>query len=191
MRQNEQDGLVTYDRFPPLPAHELTESQRTSAAEIIGGERGELIGPFIPLLRSPELMRRLAQTGEYLRFQSTLSRSVFEMTVLVVAKYWNQTFEWNYHCPLALQAGLSKDIIESIATGNEPRDLDAKHQGAFTVISELLETHQLGNDTFAAATEALGETNLIDLIGTVGYYSSLAMVLNAARTPSPDASRTC
>ena len=39
--------------------------------------------------------------------------------------------------------------------------------------------------TYARAVARLGEQNLIDLIGVVGYYTLLAMVMNVARTGVP------
>ena len=53
------------DRMPPIPADKWTDAQKKAAEEITSGPRKELVGPFIPLLRSPEFMSRLqeAQLG--------------------------------------------------------------------------------------------------------------------------------
>ena len=45
--------------MPPLGEDQLTEAQKKAAAEVTAGPRGGVIGPFIPLLRSPEFMSRL------------------------------------------------------------------------------------------------------------------------------------
>ena len=58
------------DRLPPLTEDQMTPAQREAAAEISAGPRGAVIGPFAPLLRSPELMTRLQKVGEYLRFEA-------------------------------------------------------------------------------------------------------------------------
>ena len=52
------------DRMPPLAPEALSEDQRLAAAELAGGPRGAVRGPFIALLRSPQLMRRLQKVGE-------------------------------------------------------------------------------------------------------------------------------
>src|SRR5438034_1392001 len=44
------------DRLPPIPATDWTETQRREAEAIVRGPRGALVSPFVPLLRSPELM---------------------------------------------------------------------------------------------------------------------------------------
>src|SRR5689334_4421362 len=93
------------NRLPPLPPEALDDAQRAATAALIAGPRKAVKGPFIPLLRSPDLMDRIQRVGEYLRFQSTLAPRVSEFATLVVAKLWRQQFEWFVHVPLALKAG--------------------------------------------------------------------------------------
>ena len=66
---------MSADRLPPIPPAEWSEAQRRYAEEIIDGPRGALVAPFVPLLRSPELMAHAQRMGEYLRFRSALSAS--------------------------------------------------------------------------------------------------------------------
>ena len=60
------------DRMPPLAAEAMSEAQRSAVAELAAGPRGGVRGPFIALLRSPELMRRLQKVGEYLDRKSVV-----------------------------------------------------------------------------------------------------------------------
>ncbi|MGA2459433.1 MAG: hypothetical protein ABSF85_17840, partial [Terriglobales bacterium] len=61
------ETAASQDRMPPIPADKMTDVQKKVAAELIAGPRGALVGPFIPLLRSPDLMSRLQKVGEYIR----------------------------------------------------------------------------------------------------------------------------
>ena len=63
---------IGQDRLPPLPEAEWSEAQRREALEVIQGPRGALISPFVPLLRSPELMESAQRMGEYLRYRSAI-----------------------------------------------------------------------------------------------------------------------
>ena len=45
-------------RMPPLDAARMTSAQRAAADELIAGPRKAVKGPFIPMLRCPELMAR-------------------------------------------------------------------------------------------------------------------------------------
>ena len=51
------------DRMAKIPPENMTEAQRKAAAELAAGPRGEVRGPFNVLLRSPELMSPLAESG--------------------------------------------------------------------------------------------------------------------------------
>jgi 4-carboxymuconolactone decarboxylase len=43
----------------------------------------------------------------------------------------------------------------------------------------------VGDAIYARAVAAFGEAGVIDLLGVIGYYTTLAMILNVARTPPP------
>jgi 4-carboxymuconolactone decarboxylase len=173
------------DRLPPLREDQLTPEQRVAAAEISAGPRGAVIGPFAPLLRSPELMTRLQRTGEYLRFSSPLERRLFEMTILVVARWWDQQFEWGFHHPIALQAGLDPAVADAIAEGRRPDGMDEAAAATWDLLDELHRTRGVSDETYARAVAQLGEPGVVDVVGTAGYYTTLAMVMNTARTPAP------
>jgi hypothetical protein len=67
--------LKAQDRMPPIPADKLTEAQK-KAAEVFAEGRGYAVrGPFVPLIRSPEVMLRAKAMGDYLRFKSVLPRA--------------------------------------------------------------------------------------------------------------------
>src|SRR3954463_4128906 len=105
------DCMPGPERMPALRLEDMDEAQRAAAQELIAGPRGAVMGPFIPLLRSPELMNRLQKVGEYLRFQSALEPRVSEFVMLVVSRQWTQQFEWAVHVPLALKAGVKAEAV--------------------------------------------------------------------------------
>lgn len=175
------------DRMPPLPEDRLTPEQQAALADITAGPRGGAIGPFVPLLRSPELMTRLQRTGEYLRFGSRLDRRLFEMAVLLVARRWDQQFEWCHHHPLALGAGLDPAVADAIAGNRRPPAMDRAAAAVWDLLDELHRTRGVSDETYAAALAELGESGVVELVATAGYYTTLAMVMNTARTPAPGA----
>ena len=125
-------AAAAQDRMPPIPADKMTDAQKKAAAELAAGPRGAYSsrGPFVPLVRSPELMSRVQKVGEYLRYGSSLPQKLVEMTVLMTARRWTQQFEWNAHYPLALKVGLKKDVADAIAElGVQLRDIVARIRG--------------------------------------------------------------
>ncbi|MCT7657031.1 carboxymuconolactone decarboxylase family protein [Mycobacterium deserti] len=170
------------DRLP-LPST-LTADQRAAVEKIESGPRGALFGPFVPLLRSPHLMTRLQLVGEHLRFDAAIAPHLTELVILIVARRWGQDFEWGHHAPLARAAGLGDDVIAAIRDGADitgPDDVRA----VWRLVDELENTRALSDSTFASALGTVGDTGVVEVIATVGYYTTLAMVMNAARTPVP------
>lgn len=171
------------ERLPLPPLDAMTEAQRAAADDLIAGPRKGVKGPFIPLLRSPELMSRLQKVGEYLRFHSSLAPRISEFATLCVARWWSQQFEWVMHVPLALKAGTSKETIDAIGEGRRPSAMSAAEAVVHDFIAELLTTKGVAQPTYEAVRNELGEQGLIDLIGIVGYFTTMCMVLNVAHTP--------
>ena len=51
---------------------------------------------------------------------------------------------------------------------------------------ELIETGQVSDASYKAMVDKFGERGAIDLIGVMGYYSLVSMVLNVDRVPIPE-----
>jgi 4-carboxymuconolactone decarboxylase len=175
--------------MPPLADSALTDAQRSAVADIVSGPRGALIGPFIPLVRSPEFMSRLQKTGEYLRYNSAFEPRLSEMSILITARLWTQNFEWYAHRPIAEKAGLKTAIIEAIAEGRRPAEMAADEAVIWDFLDELIRTRTVSETTYQRAKAAFGERGIIDLVGIHGYYSLLAMVLNVTQAPIPDGAK--
>ena len=167
-----------------MAARKMTAAQKQAADAVINGPRGALIGPFIPSLRSPEFMARLQSLGEYLRYHSALGPRLGELVILLTARQWSQNFEWYVHAPLAKKYGLKRDVIAAIAQGRRPLKMKDDEALVHDFFNELVHNRGVSDMTFARSKKAFGEQGIIDLTGAVGYYSTLAMIMNVARTPA-------
>lgn len=174
------------DRLPPIPAAQLTPAQREAVDAFKTARGGDITGPFHPLLRSPELMMRTRAMGDYLRFRSALPPRLSEFVILMTAREWMQQYEWNAHYPIALKAGLRKDIADAVGEGRRPSQMAADEAALYEFCQELHRNKTVSDATYAQAVAAFGEHGVVDAIGISGYYSMLAMVLNTARTPTTD-----
>ena len=175
------------DRMPPLAPDTMDDLQRAASAALIAGPRKGVKGPFIPLLRSPRLLTPLQLAGEYLRFDSALTRRVSEFATLVVSRQWTQQFEWRVHVPLAQQAGTSPETIEALRAGRRPPAMSAEEAFVHDLVIELTTQRGLSDATYAECIARFGERGTIDLVGLIGYFTLMSMVLNVARTPPDDA----
>ncbi len=175
------------DRMPPIPDAELTDAQREAKQDYKDTRKtDEFEGPFVPLLRSPELLRHAQRVGEYLRYRSALPPRLSELAILVTARHWSQSYEWGIHAPIAAKAGVPAAVIEAIEQGDTPTDLDEEQTALYSLCRELLETRQVSDPTYARALDRFGEQGVIDLVGILGYYSLLAMTMSTTRTAIRD-----
>ena len=177
-------GQVAFqDRMPPLSSDNMTNAQRKASEEMAAGPRKGVKGPFVPLLRCPELMDRLGKLGEYLRFESSLEPRVSEFIMLVVAREWTQHFEWFVHVPLGRKAGISEDTIAALAEGRRPSHMSESEEVAYDFCEELLRTKGVAENTYRRAVVSFGENGVIDMIGVAGYFTTVSMVMNVAHSP--------
>lgn len=173
------------DRMPPLDPAAMDEAQKRAADALAAGPRGGVKGPFIPLLRSPELMDQLQKVGEYLRFRSSLEPRVSEFVMLVVSRRWTQQFEWATHVPLALKAGVAQQVVDALAEGRRPAGMAPDEALAYDFCDELWRNKGVCDATFLVASQRFGERGVIDLLGLVGYFITVSLVMNVAHTPAP------
>lgn len=166
----------------------MTPEQQAAAQAIIDGPRGALYGPFVPLLRSPELMEHAQRMGEYLRYRSALGTRLAELAILLTARHWNQQVEWAIHAPIAGDAGIAPAIIDAIAQRRPPSGLAADEQAVYDFCMELQRDKRVSDATYATALRLFGEHGVVDLAGLNGYYTLLAMVMNAAQSAAPSSS---
>src|SRR5438876_10336173 len=114
---------LAQDRMPPIAPDKLTDAQKKAIEEFKAARSADISGPFIPLLRSPEVLTRARALSDYLRYRSVLPPRLSEFVILLTARAWTQNYEWNAHEPLARQAGLNPAVIKAIADGRRPEGM--------------------------------------------------------------------
>jgi 4-carboxymuconolactone decarboxylase len=169
----------------PLPSDEAMDAaQRTAAQALIDGPRKAVYGPFVPLMRIPPLLDRVAQLGEALRFGGALPAAVRELVTALVAQRVGNQFEWVMHAPLAQAAGVPAAAVEAIRNGQLPPGLTAQLQTAHDFCVELMGSNEVSDALYGRACEAFGEAGVVELSTLIGYFAMVSWLMNVARTPS-------
>ena len=171
------------DRLPTIPPAQYSPEQKQAAAEFEAARKVPVFGPFEPLMYSPAVMSQARAMGDYLRYKSAIGNTLSELAILLTAREWTQDFEWSVHYPIALKAGIRQDIADAIAEGRRPATLSADEAIVYDYAMELLKNKQVSNLTFERAKTRFGAKGVVDMTGIVGYYTFLAMQLNAAQYP--------
>jgi 4-carboxymuconolactone decarboxylase len=178
------------NRFPPLTYQAMTPEQKKMFEDLISGERRGAAGPFNVLLRSPEMGDLAQQFGASMRFHSSMPPKLNELAIIITARSWTSQYEWYAHRRAAATAGLSESIITAIASGTRPNGMQPEEEAVYDFCTELLSTKQVSDRTFAATKAKFGERGVVDLIGVIGYYQLVSMLLNTDRYPLPDGAVT-
>ncbi len=180
-----ESTAMSQERLPTIPQEKMTEAQKKAATEFAEGRGYAVRGPFGAMIRSPEVMLRAKAMGDYLRFKSTIPPKLNELAICVTARNWGQSYEWHAHAPLAVKAGLNPEILQAVAEGRRPKNLDADEELVIDFSTELHQNKSVSDATYAKALARFGEQGVIDLTAVNGYYTFVAMILNVARTALP------
>jgi 4-carboxymuconolactone decarboxylase len=178
-------GLCAHaeERLPTIAPAQYSAEQKQAAAEFEAARKVPVFGPFEPLMYSPSVMSQARAMGDYLRYKSAIGNTLSELAILLTAREWSQDFEWSVHYPIALKAGIRPEIADAIAEGRRPVSLSPDEEMVYDYAMELLKNKQVSNSTFEHAKTRFGAKGVVDLTGIVGYYTFLAMQLNAAQYP--------
>jgi 4-carboxymuconolactone decarboxylase len=162
-------------RLPALT--ELTPRQQ-EVSDAIAAKRGATRGPFLIWLRSPELAEKVDALGAYCRFDSRINERLRELSLLIAARHFDARYSWNAHHKKAIEAGVSAESIAQLAGNRAPRFAHADEQLLHELATQVLRDHFVDQATFDAALAEWGEAGLVDIIGCLGNFSMLAMLLN-------------
>jgi len=172
------------ERLPLLPVDRMDADQRAAADALVNGPRKGVYGPFVPLLRHPPLLDRVAQLGQVLRFRGRLPADVRELVTSAVASHVGNQFEWVMHVPLAQAAGVPAAALEAIRIRRAPSGLNEIQQLAFDFCQQVLTQHEVTDGLYQRAVAAFGEDGVVELSTLIGYFAMVSWVMNVARTPS-------
>jgi 4-carboxymuconolactone decarboxylase len=170
-----------------LPSPEsMAPDQRRVYDRIVSGPRGRIQGPLRAALHNAELADRWQALGELLRYRTTLTPRQSELAILVTGRACNSPFEWYAHRLEAEKVGIEPQVIEAILAQVRPQGLSEDDAAIVSYATELNRFKSVSDTTYADALARFGERRLVELTALVGYYTMVAMTLNAHEIPLPE-----
>ena len=170
-----------------LPTPEtMSVDQRRVYDQIVAGPRGKVVGPLRAALHNADLAERWQALGELLRYRTSLSPRLSELAILVTGRACRSPFEWHAHRIEAEKAGVEATIIDALLAETVPPDLAPEEDAVVRYAVELNHLNSVSDTTYAQALVCLGERGVVELTALVGYYTMVAMTLNAHEVPLPD-----
>jgi 4-carboxymuconolactone decarboxylase len=175
-------GVYAQERMPPIAADKMTEAQKKAVADYKMLRGVDMTGPpWTVLLRVPAHVVPALQIRLHYLNASVLNPRLTEFAILIAARRWTNNWEWNAHSTAAAAAGLKADLMTAVAEGRRPNTMADDEALVYDFSVELQDNQSVSDATYARALEKFGEPGVVEMASIQGYYTYLAMVMNAAR----------
>ena len=170
-------------RVPEFVEREDLPENERHYFDAVTGSRGQtqLRGPFPTMMNLPELTKRIAHVGDYVRFETSLSPIIRELTIIATAKECGCEIEWNGHVKRAREEGLREEAIEVLDRGGPLHQLNEEEAEIVGFARELIHEHRVSDATFEAVKSRYGIQGAVEVTGTIGYYTVLAFMIAALK----------
>ena len=165
-------------RLTPITSKHQVAPKNQAIVDGIVASRGALQGPFTMFLHSPELAGRLAHLGAYVRFEGSLDMRVRVLAAMTVARELDAVYVWGAQTGQARKLGVPESTVAAIRDGHT-RVLPPDDAQIVEFARDLLRKHRVDDAAVKALRARFGDDGFIQLTGAIGYYSMLAMTVNA------------
>src|SRR5712664_1300729 len=165
-------------RLSPITSKDQVSAEHQKVFDSIVASRGAVQGPFTMFLHSPKLAGRLAHLGAYVRFEGSLDMRVRVLAAMTVARELDAVYVWGAQTGQARKLGVPESTIAAIRDGHT-RVIPPEDAQIVEFTRDLLRKHRVDDATVKALRARFGDDGFIQLTGAIGYYSMLAMTVNA------------
>ena len=166
----------------------LTPEQKALVDAITSSPRGRFSndGPFAVYLHAPAFGQVAQQLAAYMRYHTSVPPRLSEFAILVTAQYWQAQYEWVAHAPIAEEQGVKPATIRDLKAGRVPRSAPPDEMAIYAFAKELYAKRRVSDAAFKRVHELLGDAGTIELVGILGCYALVSMILNVFRMPVPE-----
>lgn len=158
-------------RLNPLADAEWPEEIADMQAGFAGG-----LNVYRTMAHNPALLRAWADLREHVVNRSLLGSQRTEVVILRTGVNLGSSYEWQQHIVRARKTGVNDKRILSLRGPVER--MEADDAVLAQAVDELFKDKRLLPNTVAALAALVGKEGVIDLMATVGFYSTLGFLLN-------------
>jgi 4-carboxymuconolactone decarboxylase len=155
-----------------------------AVVDAIVASRGAVQGPFTMFLHCPEMAARVAHLGAFVRFEGTLDMRVRVLAAMAVARELDAVYVWSVQTAAARLLGVPEATITALRD-KHTRGVPPGDAQVIDFTRQLMTRHRVDDASVKALRERFGDEGFIQLTGTIGYYSLLAMTVNACELEAP------
>jgi 4-carboxymuconolactone decarboxylase len=165
-------------RLPSITKKEQVAAKDQATFDSIVASRGAVQGPFTMFMHSPEVSGRVAHLGAYVRFEGSLDMKVRVLAAMTAAREFEAMYVWGAQTGGARRLGVPESTITAIRE-NHSRGIPEDDAQVVEFTRQLLRKHRVDDTLFKAMQARFGNDELVQLTTAIGYYTLLAMTVNA------------
>jgi alkylhydroperoxidase family enzyme len=159
---------------PPTPRHEVPPA---------GGRPGrpKALGVLGTFAHHPDLAQAWLAFNGHILYGTTLTLRQREILVLRVAAVLGSPYEWAQHVVHKDEADLTDEDIARVAFGPDAPFLDPLERTMLRSVDELIADGTISEETWSTLVQHLDGRQVLDLLFTVGCYTTLAWLYDTIR----------
>src|SRR3546814_18327142 len=96
-----------------------------------------------------------------------------------MAALWRAEFEWWAHYPIAIKAGISPSVAESIRRAERPEFSRPEEAVVYEFVQTLVQDRRVPDALYEHALHVLGQDRAVHLGGLAGYYTPISLPLHS------------
>ncbi len=163
----------TRNRLPPLKREELNDPMKKAYDAAISGGKPEGMAAI-----------RLHRSGVDVRWDARIGRRLSELSIITMAREYDQPYEWSLHEMEAVSVGLESQIVDVVRNRRPLTGLGEK-EATIIQLSREIGRHRVSPETYAGALKLFGKTDMVDMVDLMANYASTAVNLTAANQWMP------
>jgi len=165
-------------RLALITSKDQVAAKDHAVVDSIVKSRGALHGPFTVFLHCPELAGRLAHLGAFVRFEGSLDKRVRVLAAMTVARELDAVYVWGAQTAGARRLDVPESTIAAVREKHS-RGIPPEDAQIVEFTRQLIRKHRVDDASVKALQARFGNEGFIELTGLIGYYSMLAMTVNA------------
>ncbi len=149
-------------------------------ATVLAGFGGKL-NVYRVMVHNPLLLQAWENLRNHVVRNNSLGVERAEVVILRAGIRLGSAYEWSHHVSRARACGMDDARISSIR--GDTQDMTSEDAILAKSVDELFAESRLRPESLAQLTDLTGNEGVLDLMATVGFYSTLGFILNTFETP--------
>lgn len=163
------DGI---ERLIPLDVSDWPDELDHLKHEFFGGAN-----VYKVMAHHPRLLKAWTNLRQHIVVDTSLGLERSEVAILRAAVRTGSPYEWAHHVLRARRLGFSDERLAALSGDLE--NVTPADRSIAAAVDDLIGTARLSPQTLRDLHAKVGPEGVLDLMATVGFYSTLAFILNS------------